>query len=191
MVISSFELRTLMRNISTFTGRPEAELPPALEKIREAALRYETGLLSTDEFFRTVLERTGLVMTREQFRLAYNNIFKPIPENRELIRRLKPLYKLGLLSNTSEWHFQHAIRTTDVFPLFDAVTLSFEVRAMKPEEILYRDILTKLRSLPEECVYIDDIQANVEAAERLGMHGIHYRSPSQLLLGLRALGIPA
>jgi HAD superfamily hydrolase (TIGR01509 family) len=62
---------------------------------------------------------------------------------------------------------------------------------MKPEEILYRDILTKLRSLPEECVYIDDIQANVEAAERLGMHGIHYRSPSQLLLGLRALGIPA
>lgn len=191
MVISSFELRTLVRNISTFTGRPVEELPPVLEKIRAAAIDYETGLLTTDEFFRTVLQRTGLSMTREQFRLAYNTIFKPIPENRELIRRLKPHYKLGLLSNTSEWHFQHAIRTTDVFPLFDAVTLSYEVRALKPAEALYRDILAKLRSAPEECVYIDDIEVNVKAAERIGMHGIHYHSPGQLLLSLRALGVQA
>ena len=191
MVISSFELRTLVRNISTFTGRPVEELPPVLEKIRATAIDYETGLLTTDEFFRTVLQRTGLSMTREQFRLAYNNIFKPIPENRELIRRLKPHYRLGLLSNTSEWHFQHAIRTTDVFPLFDAVTLSYEVRALKPAEALYRDILAKLRSAPEECVYIDDIEVNVKAAERIGMHGIHYHSPGQLLLSLRALGVQA
>lgn len=191
MVISSFDLRTLVRNISTFTGRPVEELPPVLEKIRTAAIEYETGLLTTDEFFRTVLQRTGLSMTREQFRLAYNNIFKPIPENRELIRRLKPHYRLGLLSNTSEWHFQHAIRTTDVFPLFDAVTLSYEVRALKPAEALYRDILAKLQSAPVECVYIDDIQVNVEAAERIGMHGIHYHSPGQLLLSLRALAVPA
>jgi FMN phosphatase YigB (HAD superfamily) len=38
-------------------------------------------------------------------------------------------------------------------------------------------------------VYIDDIQVNVEAAERIGMHGIQYHSPGQLLLSLRALAV--
>jgi putative hydrolase of the HAD superfamily len=107
----------------------------------------------------------------------------------ELIGKLKPRYKLGLLSNTSEWHFQHAIKTVDVFPLFDAVTLSFEVKAMKPADKIYQDILTKLALPPEECIYIDDIPENIEAATRQGMHAIRYTSHDQLIIDLHRAGV--
>jgi HAD superfamily hydrolase (TIGR01509 family) len=191
MVISSFDVKQFLRNISSATGLPVAELPAILEKIRDLVVRYETGLFSTDEFFRSVLDRTGLRITKEAFSNAYNDIFTPIPENRDLIRRLKPHYKLGLLSNTSEWHYDHAIRTVDVFPLFDAVSLSFEVKALKPSESIYRDMLRKLSSLPEECVYIDDLAENAAAAAKTGMHAIHYLSPAQLSVSLARLGISA
>jgi glucose-1-phosphatase len=189
MVISTFEVKQFLQNVSNATGLSMEEVPDILEKIRDVVLRYETGLLSTDEFFRTVLQRTGLQITREAFRRAYNDIFTPVPENHDLIRRLKPNYKLGLLSNTSEWHFEHAIRPVDIFPLFDAVTLSFEVKALKPSVSIYQDMLRKLDSRPEECVYIDDLAENTLAAAETGMHAIHYRSPGQLRSSLTELGI--
>jgi glucose-1-phosphatase len=189
MVISSFDVKRFLQNVSGATGVEVNQLPAILEKIRDVVVRYETGLISTDEFFHTVLERTGLRITREAFGRAYNDIFTPIPENRELIRKLKPYYKLGLLSNTSEWHFQEAIRPVDVFPLFDAVTLSFEVKALKPSETIYHDMLHKLSSRPEECIYVDDLAENASAAARIGMHSIHYISPSRLRTSLAEMGI--
>ena len=86
-------------------------------------------------------------------------------------------YRLGLLSNTNEWHFDHSIRTVDVFPLFDAVTLSYEVGAMKPAPVIYEDMLKKLGVPAGDCVYFDDIQENVDAGIRAGMHGtaVHHR----------------
>ena len=77
----------------------------------------------------------------------------------------------------------------EIFPLFDSVTLSFEVKAMKPDERIYRDAVGKLRVLPGECVYVDDIEANAEGANRLGMRGIRYVTHPSLLDSLAAAGI--
>jgi glucose-1-phosphatase len=189
MVISSFEVAQFLRNLVPYTGKSVEELKPVLAAVREFVMDYETGSLTTDEFVEKVLSTTRLQISREELRLAYNNIFTPIPSTWELVRKLKPRYRLGLLSNTSEWHFQHAIKTVDIFPLFDAVTLSFEVRAMKPAERIYRDMLSKLASIPAECIYIDDLQENTHAAARLGMHPVLYRSPAQLSADLRKAGL--
>jgi HAD superfamily hydrolase (TIGR01509 family) len=191
MVLSSFDVGTFLQNLSDITGTPVEQLPPILQNVRDIVVRYETGLISTDEFVESAIRRTGLHLSREQFRKAYNEIFTAIPENRELVRRLKPRYKIGLLSNTSEWHFEHAIKTVDIFPLFDAVTLSFEVKAMKPVPALYRDMLAKLRVTAGECIYIDDIAENATAAANMGMHAIQYVSPAQLVSSLRQLGVSA
>lgn len=189
MVISSFDVAQFLRNLVPYTGKTVDELKYVLAAVRDIVIEYETGLITTDVFIENVLRSTNLPIDREQFRLAYNSIFNPIPSTFNLIGKLKPRYKLGLLSNTSEWHFQHAIKTVDVFPLFDAVTLSFEVGAMKPADKIYQDILTKLAVPPEECIYIDDISENVEAATRLGMHAIRYISHDQLIVDLHRAGV--
>ena len=66
--------------------------------------------------------------------------------------------------------------------MFDAVTASFQVHFLKPAREIYSDMISKLGLLPQQCVYIDDIERYVDAAQDMGMHALHYRSSE----GLRA-----
>jgi HAD superfamily hydrolase (TIGR01509 family) len=188
-VISSFDVRQFLRNIQPFSQYSFEELQRLLPSLKGPAIDYETGHISSDQFYETTVGICHLHITREQFIHAHADMFAPIPKTSELIRLLKPRYKLGLLSNTNEWHYENAIKKIDVFQLFDAVTLSFQVRAMKPARAMYLDALKKLDLEAGTCVYIDDIQENVDAATGLGMHGIHYTSHMQLLADLDLLGI--
>jgi putative hydrolase of the HAD superfamily len=68
-------------------------------------------------------------------------------------------------------------------------SLSFQVKAMKPDSVILKDVLHKLAVQAEECVYIDDIEHYVRAARDMGMHGIHYQSCDSLILSLNQLDI--
>jgi HAD superfamily hydrolase (TIGR01509 family) len=153
--------------------------------------RYESGLVSSDVFRREAARRCRLSISGEEFFDAYTGIFTPIPATIDLIRSLKGRHRVGLLSNTNEWHYEHYIKKVEIFPMFDSVTLSFAVNEMKPAAGIYRDALAKLGADPEECVYIDDIEAYAEGARRVGMNGIRYVSHESLLGSLRALGVNA
>jgi putative hydrolase of the HAD superfamily len=66
----------------------------------------------------------------------------------------------------------------ELFPeLFDAVVISSEVGMRKPEERIFRHAAELLGLAPEECVFIDDIEANVLAARTLGLAGLHHQDP--------------
>jgi len=153
--------------------------------------RYESGLLSSEGFRREAVRKCRLSISSEEFFDAYTGIFTPIQATIGLIRSLKGRYGIGLLSNTNEWHYEHYIKKVEIFPLFDSVTLSFDVKEMKPSEGIYRDALAKLQAGPEESVYIDDIEAYAEGARRVGMKGIRYVSHESLLESLRAFGVTA
>ena len=109
----------------------------------------------------------------------------------ELIRRLAPNYRLGLISNTNPWHFESTIRPCEVFPLFQAVTLSHEMKAMKPDPRLYLDCIRRLDLPAGACVFIDDRPEFVEGAARIGMGGITYTGSESLRAALEALGVRA
>jgi len=188
-VICTFDLSRFLDRVLQYTDRTMLDMMGDMPALSRASIRYESGLMSSEEYFREISQIGNLRMPREEFVAAYSAIFTPIPDVFMLIRSLKGLYKLGLLSNTNEWHFLHSIRPLDVFPLFDAVTLSYEVRAMKPAPAIYGDMLRKLSVAPAECVYIDDLDENVEAASRLGMHALLFTSPEALRTDLRRAGI--
>ena len=103
--------------------------------------------------------------------------------------------RTALLSNS--WGLADYPR--HLFPgLFDAVVLSAEVGMRKPEERIFRHAAALLGLAPEQCVFIDDIEANVLAAEAIGMTGVLHVNPAETarrlagLLGLPALsGSPA
>jgi putative hydrolase of the HAD superfamily len=128
-------------------------------------------------------------MDQTKFRRAFTQIFTPNENTFDLIRTLKPSYKIGLLSNVSEWDFEYGIKPISVFDLFDAMSLSFEVGALKPDEEIYYDMLKKLDLAPEACVYIDDLLEFVQAAERIGLYGIHYTDHRRLISSLKKAGI--
>jgi putative hydrolase of the HAD superfamily len=78
--------------------------------------------------------------------------------------------RTGLLSNA--WGDDYP---RQLFPeLFDAVIISSEVGMRKPEERIFRYALGELGLRPEECVFIDDLEANIAAAEAIGLIGVHH-----------------
>jgi molybdenum cofactor cytidylyltransferase len=188
-VICGFDIRTFVDNISSVTEIPPPRWMDTLKKATDLVKRYETGLVTSDEFFHWFVREAGVRISQTEFRDVYCNIFTPIPSTFALIRKLKPRYRLGLLSNTSEWHFLYGIKPVEVFPLFDTVTLSYQVRAMKPAEAIYRDALAKLGVAPDRCIYIDDLQENVDAGRKLGLKTIHYTSHEELLASLQSFGV--
>jgi putative hydrolase of the HAD superfamily len=188
-VICAFDVGRFIRAIAASAGRSEADILPAMPAIGKLAAAYETGLVTSDEFFRRLCSITGITVDRSSFVAAYTGIFTPIEDTFALVRALKPSYRLGLLSNTNELHFLHNIRTVEIFPLFDAVSLSYEVRAMKPARAIYDDMLRKLDLSAGRCVYIDDVEENVRAAQQLGMRALHYTGPEALRTALREAGV--
>ena len=69
------------------------------------------------------------------------------------------------------------------------MTLSYKVKAMKPAPEIYLDALGKLDVPATQCVYIDDLEENVIAAQVLGMQGFLFRSGDRLRDSLVQLGI--
>ncbi len=189
-VISSFDVGIFLRRLAPFTEKPVEEIRSLIYGSKLPVL-YESGRISSAGFFARLAALCGLRMSEEEFYPAFTEIFTPIEPTLGLIRRLKGRYRLGLLSNTNEWHFRGYIETIPVFPLFDTVTLSYEVKEMKPGERIYRDALGKLGLPPEACVFIDDIEENVAAARKLSMRAIRYEGHDRLVAALADLDVTA
>jgi glucose-1-phosphatase len=189
-VISAFDIDIFLRRIEPFSSMGFSELKArALPAAAEQGRLYETGLIDSPEFRRRISAIAGLDMPAAEFTRAYCDIFSPIESTLELIRALKPRYRLALLSNTSEWHFEYGIKPVEVFPLFETVTLSYEVGVMKPARAIYDDALQKLGLSASVCAYIDDLPENVAAAAALGMSAIRYTSYDEVADALRHFGV--
>jgi putative hydrolase of the HAD superfamily len=102
-----------------------------------------------------------------------------------LVRRLRGRgLRTALLSNS----WGRGGYPEHLFPeLFDAVVISREVGMRKPEERIFRHTVQLLGLPPGECVFIDDLEANVVAAEAVGLIGLHHREASATARRLAAL----
>jgi len=114
----------------------------------------------------------------------------PVPAMYDLMRTVRAAgYRTCLLSNS--WG-DDGYYPREVFPeLFDAWVISHEVRMRKPEERIFRHAAGLLGLRPEQCVFIDDIEANVAAAAALGMVGVHHTDPAVTAAAIAdLLGLP-
>jgi FMN phosphatase YigB (HAD superfamily) len=105
----------------------------------------------------------------------------------DLFRRLHASgVPTGLLSNSWGGGYPH-----ELFPdMFDAVVISAEVGMRKPEPRIFLHAAELLRLPPAECVFIDDIEQNITAAEGLGFTGVlHTDTPTTAQRVAELLGI--
>jgi epoxide hydrolase-like predicted phosphatase len=105
----------------------------------------------------------------------WRNSWRPITENIDLIRALRPPYQLSVLSN-ADHTLEDRMREMDgLHELFDDIVCSAIVGLAKPDARIYQLAVERLRLAPEECVFIDDMERNVLAARETGMAAIHFR----------------
>ena len=100
---------------------------------------------------------------------------RPIEANLDLVARLRPPYKISVLSNADcslRGRLEEEMR---IHHLFDDIVCSAEVGMAKPEAEIFRLAASRLGVAPEECVFVDDWDQNIEAARKIGMTGVLYR----------------
>ena len=97
-----------------------------------------------------------------------------IRANVTLARRLRPAYRTAILSN-ADVSLRGRLRELGVHDLCDTVLSSAEEGVAKPEAEIYRRAAERIGLPPEACVFVDDAEANVRAAEAVGMRGVVYR----------------
>ena len=120
------------------------------------------------------------------------HLFMPYyPEMIELVKELKSKgYALYLLSNASNRFFAYQDRC-EAFALMDGIIISSDWKVVKPERRIYEILLNNFHLNSEECFFIDDVAANIEAARQIGMMGFVYQGDvSALRAKMRSLNIP-
>jgi putative hydrolase of the HAD superfamily len=103
-----------------------------------------------------------------------------------LLRNLRKTHKTGLISNA--WDGLRPWIISQKFEdAFDYITISAELGIAKPDARIYEFALTKLGVTPAEALFVDDVQKNISACETLGMRGILFRTPGQVLADIQQL----
>ena len=115
----------------------------------------------------------------------------PLDENvsvlRDLARAEVPLFAL---TNWSAELFPRALERFDFLALFTDIVVSGHERLAKPDPALFELLGQRVGRPLEECIFIDDSEANVAAAAQAGMDAIRFRGDDPLRPQLRARGLP-
>jgi putative hydrolase of the HAD superfamily len=188
-VLGLFDHRIVVERLSRL-----ANLPPQMirrwlltEELEDA---YESGRLSTAELLQYGRRTCGFRCSDDELRLAIADMFWRNDAVCDLLPGLKDRYRLLLLSNTNEIHSKHFRRQfADDLRFFDAMVLSHEVGIRKPHPDVYGHCLKLAACAPSECVFIDDLPANITAARACGWHGIVYTSIENLRRDFAELGV--
>jgi 2-haloacid dehalogenase len=114
-------------------------------------------------------------------------------ENRESLLLLSDLQKAGYSTyGLSNWSAETFSSTKIAHPFFNTLTdivISGEEKVCKPDFKIYRILLERYQLVPEECVFIDDRQENLEPAKRLGIESVLFRTTQQTRDDLKKMEI--
>jgi len=152
---------------------------------------FERGAISSEEFSRRVQEPLGLDIAFEEFAADWQDIFELNESVAALIPGLKKRgHTLVLGSNTNAIHAAfYRRRFRETLDHFDHFVYSHELLIMKPDRGFFEACAKVASAPPESCVFIDDIEENVEGARAAGLIGLHYRDTPRLIADLRELGV--
>jgi putative hydrolase of the HAD superfamily len=156
----------------------------------ELVSEYETGRLSSQEHYRKVCRRLQMEVSMEKFRELWGSMFLPEPLLSEpFLQALKKRYRLMLLSNTNEIHFDFVIQHYPILKVIEERLLSYQAGCMKPEARIFELAIDKAGVAPESIFFIDDRPENIEAAKRAGIQALMFQSESQLKREMLSRGI--
>lgn len=150
-----------------------------INSYRQAGAFYllENGDITAEEFISELSEICGRKISYNEAKEAWMGfVVKVNTEYLNFLQQLRPRYRLSVLSNTNpflqEWA-RSSMFTDSGKPLdhyFDNLFLSYKMNCSKPGDEIYRKMLLQANMRPEETLFIDDGQKNIEAARALGIN---------------------
>ncbi len=153
-------------------------------------MAYEAGKVSTAGVCSELEMRLGVKIDVYKMIEAACDIFTAKPEMEALVEGLrKDGWRLVLLSNVNEAHWDWIQSRYSFLPHFDEWVLSFRVGACKPEAAIYEAAIAAAGVPAKHCLFIDDVRQNVEAARRLGIDAHEFTGIASLTPWLQDRGV--
>ena len=195
-VLLDIDVDRTLRSFDTM-GVSGKQLEEIYKEPENFFLLFEKGAIDADTFrnaFRTLSDNH---LTDQQINDAWSAMVVGFPENKvELLKCLVNKYDLYLLSNTNEVHVpvytRQFIETSGGVPfedIFTRIYYSHDVKLSKPNPAIFQYMVNDSGIVPEESLFIDDLQRNVEAAIETGLPAYQYREEDDLEEVLERYGI--
>jgi FMN phosphatase YigB (HAD superfamily) len=153
--------------------------------------RYESGLMTKEEFCGEVCTACGFSGRLDEFCATFADIFSEIKPMIALQAALRagrvPTY---IFSNTNDIAIGHIRERFPFFSQFDGYVFSYEQGAMKPSEKIYEAVEKQTGQKGKAILYLDDRAENVEAGLARGWRAMLHETPEKTIPALRHLGLP-
>lgn len=178
-VLAGFEWEAFYRSF----GYSEA----VFHKLAKATVKspfwneMDRGRLQTEEILECFIQNDPSV--EKEIREVFHNVKRMITRYDYAIPWIREVKEKGcrvyVISNFAEKPYQECAEALDFLSETDGAVLSYQEQLIKPSPEIYRLLCSRYGLKPEECVFIDDMPVNVEAAIEQGMRGILFRSLEQ------------
>jgi len=175
-VIYSFQPRKYLLEL----GYSEEQADLFIERVMTSGLwlEYDRGTYTRESLLAELCSRFPEMS--DDFKRVLDdsfmdNVVTIIQPNLEFFYEVKSRgFKIYILSNFFADGFAHVRKRDAFFDDADGMVISAYEGLVKPEPAIYQLILERYNLVPEESLFIDDNKKNIEAAEALGIHGIHF-----------------
>jgi putative hydrolase of the HAD superfamily len=151
--------------------------------------QFDRGRLTEVELIERLALCTG--HTRALLGEITQAVRESLREKTETVTLVRALRQRGFdiycLSNMPGPVYEHLRSRHTFWDVFRGVVISGESQLMKPEPEIYLHLLERFGLQAAECVFIDDLQVNVDAAKAVGLHAIRFQNVSQCELEFAAL----
>lgn len=154
----------------------------------------QTGKKSSRDFLTEAKRVTGIPLSVANLHKKWSDLYKKEAQDvnwdlLELISFLRKSYKVYLFTDTIDVHDEYN-NTRGLYEHFDMVFKSYKEGIAKSEgKKTFLHLLSKINANPQDCLYIDDLEKNIETAQITGMRGIVYKSLDQLKTNLQSYNI--
>ena len=153
-------------------------------------LELDRGAMAEDVLLQRIAERAGRPVPE------LNGLFEVVRDSlhpkQDTVALLGSLSARGVplycLSNMPSKIYATLSQRFDFWQHFDGIVISGDIRMVKPEPAIFRHLLERYGLRAGDTVFVDDLPANVEAAQRLGLHGIVFENAAQCELALQSHG---
>lgn len=149
--------------------------------------RLDRGDITREEFTQDLSEKVGTDSKK-----IWGEMFAKIKINNELLSciiKLKKNYKIGLLTNYNHLWMNKLFSIYKLEKYFDSKVISSLHKVIKPEKKIYQISLNLLQVKPEEAIFFDDRQRNIDGGESVGIKSFLFTTNSNLIKDLRSCGV--
>lgn len=151
-------------------------------------LQAQTGQIPVTEYWQDVAQQ--LKLSDVDIKQLAHDFYSGDQLDQDHIQFIKEMkaqgHQVALLSNDST-DLNAKLDHLNLHDLFDPLVISAYIGVMKPNAAAYHAVLKLLKRPAEETIFIDDRIENVEAAKKIGIHGVHYQPNINLVATLTPL----